>query len=73
MGASLEAKRRYMEEQLKELGFGVMAGNGAYFIIADVRCERACGRGGGGGVFSPHAACKAWPQASSAWADGLMG
>ncbi|EFJ44947.1 hypothetical protein VOLCADRAFT_106184 [Volvox carteri f. nagariensis] len=36
LGPSLGVKRRYLEEQLAALGFGVLPAHGAYFLVADV-------------------------------------
>lgn len=36
LGSGLEAKRTFLEGALSRLGFGVLPGHGAYFLVADV-------------------------------------
>lgn len=38
LGEQLAAKRALLEAPLKQLGFGILPGQGAYFLVADVRC-----------------------------------
>jgi hypothetical protein len=39
LGPSLAEKRALLEPRLRELGLDILPGNGAYFLITDVRCE----------------------------------